>query len=135
MQTHSAKGAELVGTVSHLRHLMPAVRHHHENWDGTGYPDGLAGDKIPIESRIIIFADMIDAMTTDRPYRNALGEDEVRKELVRCRGRQFDPAICDRLLASPMFALLFQPQVGPRTPTGSTLPVRSVQQRRATVSA
>ncbi|MEO6863973.1 MAG: HD-GYP domain-containing protein, partial [Gemmatimonadaceae bacterium] len=77
MQTHPIKSEELVSKVSQLRDVVPAVRHHHENWDGTGYPDGLAGDRIPLASRIIMFADTIDAMTSDRPYRKALDADAV----------------------------------------------------------
>jgi HD-GYP domain-containing protein (c-di-GMP phosphodiesterase class II) len=110
MQTHPVKSAELVATVSHLRDLVSAVRHHHENWDGSGYPDGLVGYQIPLESRIIMFADTIDAMTSDRPYRAALGEGEVRSELVTQKGRQFDPEICETLLASTLFPLLFAPK-------------------------
>ena len=124
MQTHPIKSAELVSTVSHLQDIVGAVRHHHENWDGSGYPDGIAGEQIPLESRIIMFADTIDAMTTDRPYRKALGQDEVRAELLRCRGKQFDPRICDELVASPLFAQLFvrdereflRPRRQPETP-------------------
>lgn len=119
MQTHPVKSAELVATVSHLRDLVGAVRHHHENWDGSGYPDGLAGHQIPLESRIIMFADTIDAMTSDRPYRAALGETEVRSEFSRLRGRQFDPEICDVLLASTLFPLLFAPKDAPSTATRS----------------
>ncbi|MGI8844384.1 MAG: HD-GYP domain-containing protein, partial [Gemmatimonadaceae bacterium] len=88
-----------------------AVRHHHENWDGSGYPDGLAGAQIPLESRIIMFADTIDAMTSDRPYRAALTESDVRSELLRQKGRQFDPTICEALLSSTLFPLLFAPKV------------------------
>ena len=110
MQTHPVKSAELVSTVSHLRDLVSAVRHHHENWDGSGYPDGLAANAIPLESRIIMFADTIDAMTSDRPYRAALGEADVRSELIRMRGIQFDPQICDALLSSTLFPLLFAPK-------------------------
>ena len=110
MQTHPAKSAELVSTVSHLRDLVSAVRHHHENWDGSGYPDGLIAEAIPLESRIIMFADTIDAMTSDRPYRAALGEGDVRAELLRMKGRQFDPTICSALLSSTLFALLFAPK-------------------------
>lgn len=109
MQTHPIKSAELVSTVSHLRDLVLPVRHHHENWDGSGYPDGLSGKSIPLDSRIIMFADTIDAMTSDRPYRKALGEEAVRAELIKFRGKQFDPEICDRLLESPAFSLLFAP--------------------------
>ena len=80
MQTHPIRSAELVATVSNLRDLVRPLRHHHENWDGSGYPDGLSGEDIPLESRIIMFADTIDAMTTDRPYRQARGEPEVRSD-------------------------------------------------------
>lgn len=107
MELHPIKSAELVAKISELQDIVPAVRHHHENWDGTGYPDRLKGKEIPLESRIIMFADTIDAMTTDRPYRKALGEAEVRAELQKWRGSQFDPEICDALLSSPKFARLF----------------------------
>jgi HD superfamily phosphohydrolase YqeK len=108
MQTHPIKSEELVSKVSQLRDVVSAVRHHHENWDGTGYPDGLAGERIPLASRIIMFADTIDAMTSDRPYRKALDADAVRSELVKHRGRQFDPTICDALLSSGRFDELFK---------------------------
>jgi HD-GYP domain-containing protein (c-di-GMP phosphodiesterase class II) len=93
--------------VTQLRDVVPLIRHHHENWDGTGYPDGLTGDEIPLGSRIIMFADTIDAMTTDRPYRSALDATSVRKELLRFRATQFDPQICDALLRSPEYSKLF----------------------------
>lgn len=107
MELHPIKSAELVAKISDLQDIVPAVRHHHENWDGTGYPDQLKGKEIPLGSRIVMFADTIDAMTTDRPYRKALGEAEVRDELRKFRGIQFDPDICDVLLSSPAFARLF----------------------------
>ena len=107
MRTHPVKSAELAGKVTELRDVVPLIRHHHENWDGTGYPDGLKGDEIPLGSRIIMFADTIDAMTTDRPYRAALDAPSVRKELLRFRGTQFDPGICDALLRSADYAKLF----------------------------
>ena len=113
MRTHPIKSAELAGKVTELRDVVPLIRHHHENWDGTGYPDGLKGDSIPLGSRIIMFADTIDAMTTDRPYRAALDAQAVRKELLRFRGTQFDPGICDALLRSPEYAKLFNsPTIG-----------------------
>ena len=121
MQTHPIKSAELVATVSHLRELVAPVRHHHENWDGSGYPDGLAGEAIPLESRIIMFADTIDAMTSDRPYRRALGEQAVREELAKCKGRQFDPVICDQLLASAAFAMVFAPGQRDLTPRATRI--------------
>jgi putative nucleotidyltransferase with HDIG domain len=107
MQEHPADGANLVNTISKLRHLVPAVRHHHENWDGTGYPDRIGGEDIPLASRIIMFADTIDAMTSERPYRRPLSEEDVYAELVRCRGKQFDPQIADRLLAAGVWRTLF----------------------------
>lgn len=107
MQTHPIKSAELVQNVSQLKDVVAAIRHHHENWDGSGYPDGLRGEEIPVAARIIMIADTIDAMTTDRPYRDALGEDDVRAELMRLRGRQFDAKMCDVFLASPLYRLVF----------------------------
>jgi HD-GYP domain-containing protein (c-di-GMP phosphodiesterase class II) len=115
MQTHPIKSEELVRMVSQLQDVVAPIRHHHENWDGTGYPDGLIAENIPIASRIIMFADTIDAMTTDRPYRAALTETQVRAEFVKLRGRQFDPSICDKLLTSPIYLKLFDQDV-PLTP-------------------
>lgn len=108
MESHPAKSVELIRNVSHLQDILPAVQHHHENWDGTGYPSGIAGELIPLGARIIRFADTIDAMTSDRPYRAALGKKEVRAELVKFRGAQFDPTLCDTLLSSALFAQLFE---------------------------
>lgn len=108
MRTHPIKSEELAATVSELKDVLPMIRHHHENWDGSGYPDGLSFESIPLGSRVIMFADTIDAMTTDRPYRAALGEGAVRVELEKFRGKQFDPVIYERLLNSPDFRLLFR---------------------------
>lgn len=107
MRTHPVKSAELAGKVTELRDVVPLIRHHHENWDGTGYPDGLKADDIPLGSRIIMFADTIDAMSTDRPYRAAMDAASVRKELLRFRGTQFDPSMCDALLRSSEYSKLF----------------------------
>ena len=107
MQEHPIDGANLVNTITRMRDLVPAVRHHHENWDGTGYPDRKAGNDIPIASRIIMFADTIDAMTSERPYRQSLTEADVCSELIKCRGKQFDPEITDRLLAAGVWKTLF----------------------------
>ena len=111
MREHPIDGANLIATMTRLRELVGPVRHHHENWDGTGYPDGMAGELIPLPARIIRFADTIDAMTTERPYRRMLSADEVRAEMVRCRGTQFDPQIVDRLLSSPAWKTMFAPEV------------------------
>lgn len=108
MQTHAEKSAELVQNVSYLKDVVDTVRHHHENWDGSGYPTGLSGEGIPLGSRVIMIADTIDAMTTDRPYRKALTQSDVTAELQKLRGKQFDPWMCDVLLASSLYARLFQ---------------------------
>jgi putative nucleotidyltransferase with HDIG domain len=107
MELHPTKSAELVAKLSDFEDIVADVQHHHENFDGTGYPDRLVGRAIPIGARIINIADTIDAMTTDRPYRKALGPDVVTKEIARCRGTQFDPELCDALLASAEYALIF----------------------------
>jgi len=94
MQTHSARSAELVGTISSLRgYVQRCVRAHHENFDGSGYPDGLVGDEIPVGARIIMVADTADAMMTDRPYRGALGHSAVVSEFEKLAGAQFDPHV------------------------------------------
>jgi putative nucleotidyltransferase with HDIG domain len=116
IKEHPVDGANLIATMTRLRELVPAVMHHHENWDGSGYPKGLKGDEIPLASRVIMFADTFDAMTTKRPYRGPLDEAAVRAELVKCRAKQFDPEIADRLLTSDFWLTLFPPN-GRRTPT------------------
>jgi putative nucleotidyltransferase with HDIG domain len=113
IQEHPADGAELVATISRLRDIVPAVRHHHEHWDGSGYPDRLRGEAIPLASRIIMMADTIDAMTSERPYRRPLGRDVVRAEILRHRGRQFDPQIADRVLSREVWEGLFEVPLAP----------------------
>jgi putative nucleotidyltransferase with HDIG domain len=94
MESHPARSAELVSTISNLRGSVERiVRHHHENYDGSGYPLGLAGDEIPLGARIVMIADTTDAMTTDRPYRRALSYEKVLAELDEYSGRQFDPRL------------------------------------------
>ncbi len=115
MQTHSMRSAELVGTISAFRgNITDAVRHHHENYDGTGYPNGLAGECIPLGARIIMIADTVDAMTTDRPYRNALSYDRVVLELRRFAGTQFDPDLVEACLRSTAV----RSHIGKRSGTG-----------------
>lgn len=98
MKLHPIRSAELVAKVSNFTDLVSSVRAHHEAWNGTGYPDQLTGESIPLTARIIALADTIDAMTTSRPYRAGLSLDEVRSELQRESGRQFDPQVCSRLM-------------------------------------
>src|SRR5690606_10766005 len=93
MRLHPIRSAELVSKVTHFADIVPSVRAHHETWVGTGYPDKLAGEAIPVGARTIALADTIVAMTTSRPYRAGLTMDQVRAELVSESGRQFDPQL------------------------------------------
>jgi len=95
MQSHSAVGADLVGQLETYRPCVDIIRHHHERWDGRGYPDQLSVEQIPFGARVIAIADAFDAMTTDRPYRSALSFEEAIGELDRNRGIQFDSALVD----------------------------------------
>ena len=101
IETHAERGAELVGVISRFRGVIQsAVLHHHERWDGKGYPHKLSGTSIPLISRIILVADTIDAMTTDRPYRARMGFDAVVAELRKHAGAQFDPQIAEAATSS-----------------------------------
>jgi len=109
MQTHPIRSADLVGTISTLpENVRECVRHHHENFDGSGYPDGVAGEKIPLGSRIIMIADTSDAMTTDRPYRKALSVDRLLAELEDYSGTQFDPELVDAFRSSSVLRRLIE---------------------------
>lgn len=102
MHSHPARSAELVGTISTLRgYVEKCVRHHHENFDGTGYPERLVGGEIPLGARIILVADTTDAMTTDRPYRKALTYERVVQELDKYADKQFDPRVVGAFKRSP----------------------------------
>ena len=83
-----------------LKNVVPAVLSHHEKFDGSGYPDRLIGDDIPLNARIISVADTFDAMTTDRPYRKALSKESAMAELSRCSGTQFDPVVVEAFVAA-----------------------------------
>lgn len=95
---HSETGARIIDSIPSLRRLVPIVRHHHERWDGAGYPAALAGSEIPLLARVLAVADAYDAMTSDRPYRRAMTADAVRVEVERGIGVQFDPAAAQALL-------------------------------------
>src|SRR5262249_54538767 len=98
MKSHTTKGAKILEQVDDLQPMIPIVRSHHERWDGKGYPDGLAGDQIPLLARIVGVCDAFDAMTSDRPYRQGLPADAAFAEVEKMRGTQFDPAIADAFL-------------------------------------
>ena len=93
IRMHSELGARMLARRPAMRDLAPIVLHHHERWDGNGYPEGLAGIDIPIESRVIFVADAFDAMTSERPYGRVLTYKEAGAELARCAGEDFDPQV------------------------------------------
>jgi response regulator RpfG family c-di-GMP phosphodiesterase len=99
MRTHPEVGRRLIERIPFLRGAVPIVYHHHERWDGTGYPLGLRGEAIPIGARIFAVADALDAMTFDRPYSKAISYDAARKEIQRCAGTHFDPAVVQTFLS------------------------------------
>jgi putative nucleotidyltransferase with HDIG domain len=100
IKRHSADGAHIVGKFGPLRATMPMIRHHHERWDGSGYPDGLGADEIPLEAAVLGLADAWDAMTTVRPYKPALKLDQAFGEVREGRGAQFAPAVVDAFFAA-----------------------------------
>lgn len=95
VKRHTVIGAEILKDITLIEQVDEIARHHHERYDGTGYPDALSGDNIPIEDRIIAIADSYDAMNSNRIYRNALSQEEIIQELEKNRGTQFDPALVD----------------------------------------
>lgn len=95
MRQHPLIGERMLRNVDFLAPALPVVRHHHEAWDGGGYPDGLRQEEIPLPARIVAVCDAYDAMTSDRPYRKAMTVDQAIEELERHRGRQFDPVCVD----------------------------------------
>jgi HD-GYP domain-containing protein (c-di-GMP phosphodiesterase class II) len=100
VRAHTIRGAEILAEIAGLAHLAPYVRASHERWDGTGYPDRLFGERIPLAARIVFTVDAFDAMTNDRPYRVALGRDEARRRISAGAGTAFDPSVVRALLAA-----------------------------------
>jgi response regulator RpfG family c-di-GMP phosphodiesterase len=95
MNAHPVLGAQIIGPVERLAAELPVIRHHHEWYNGSGYPDRLMGDEIPRLARILHVADAFEAMTADRPYRKALSQDQALAELRKFAGVQFDPEVVD----------------------------------------
>jgi HD-GYP domain-containing protein (c-di-GMP phosphodiesterase class II) len=100
IESHSSIGADLVGKMHAYRECVELIRHHHERWDGGGYPSRLIADRIPLGARIMAVADSLDAMTTDRPYRKALSFDAAVAEIRRNSGTQFDARIVEAFFAA-----------------------------------
>jgi HD-GYP domain-containing protein (c-di-GMP phosphodiesterase class II) len=98
IETHPAAGEQILAPVPFLSRVRRIVRHDHERWDGTGYPDGLRGPQIPIGARIVFVVDSFHAMVSDRPYRKGMPEAAAREELRANAGTQFDPAVVDAFL-------------------------------------
>ena len=97
IRLHPIMGASILSRFPNMERMIPIVLHHHERWDGTGYPSGISGIDIPRESRAIFVADAFDAMTTDRPYGEILSTEEALAELRRCASLQFDPMLVDAM--------------------------------------
>lgn len=93
IKTHSQIGYDILSKSDSLNYIAKIILHHHEAYDGSGYPHAIKGEDIPLESRIIAIADSIDAMTSDRPYRKALSMDRCKDELERCSGSKYDPIL------------------------------------------
>jgi len=98
MRTHPEVGERILQPIQSLRAILPIVRHHHERWDGNGYPDRLLGRAIPLGARIVAVCDAFRAMTEDRPYRASLEKAEALSELQSCAGSQFDPDCVEALM-------------------------------------
>ena len=126
MQTHARTGYELVSRIAFLAGAAEIVLTHQERYDGTGYPQGLFGEEVPLEARIFAVADTLDAMTSDRPYRRALPLSTARQEMIRESGRQFDPKVVQAFLAisDPVWENIRLQVARGRVPPGAMAPAR-----------
>lgn len=98
LRSHALMALEIVESFEWLRRTVPMIRHHHERWDGTGYPDGLAGEQIPLGARIIGASEAFDVLMSGCPWRRPLSVEGAIAEMQRCSGSQFDPQVVDALL-------------------------------------
>ena len=105
IKSHPTVGAKILEPLRFLSRETCAVRHHHERFDGTGYPDGLRGEDIPLDARVVTVADVFDAITSNRPYRTALPLDAAREEIARGCGTHFDPIVAEAFLRIPLAKL------------------------------
>lgn len=120
---HAPDGADILANLSLYREAAEIVRHHHERWDGRGYPTGAAGEAIPLGARVIAVADTFDAMTSDRVYRKGLSRDEALKEVERCAGTQFDPRIAE------IFVRVMRARAVPAPQPGALVPADPSRER------
>jgi HD-GYP domain-containing protein (c-di-GMP phosphodiesterase class II) len=93
IKTHVEIGSRILRDLNNLKDVMPVVLHHHESWDGGGYPENLEGEQIPIAARIVAVADAYDAMSSDRPYREGMSEEKIERILRNGAGKQWDPEV------------------------------------------
>lgn len=126
MKQHATIGATILEGVDFPYPVVPIVRHHHENWDGTGYPDGLAGDAIPLGARILAVVDCFDAVTSDRPYRRRMTDEQGIALLRARRGTMYDPDVVDRFISLIADLRSDDPHVDMLAAEGRTQPILSV---------
>ncbi|MBN9418244.1 MAG: HD-GYP domain-containing protein [Candidatus Eremiobacteraeota bacterium] len=106
VEMHPLVGEAILAGIPGFEEILPAVRHHHERWDGTGYVDNLKGDQIPLSAQLISLSDVFDALTEDRPYRKAMSVQQACQEILRQRGRQFDPSLAESFVALQLAPIL-----------------------------
>jgi HD-GYP domain-containing protein (c-di-GMP phosphodiesterase class II) len=123
MQRHADEGARIIDRLGFLQDAVPAIRHHHERYDGTGYPDRLKGDEIPLGARIIHVADALDSMLTTRIYRAARPAGEAIEELRNGAGRQFCPRVVDALERLLPLESVIGPELAAAAPQTQPLPI------------
>ena len=114
MRQHPVMGHEIASKIEMLRPIMPAVRSHHERWDGNGYPDGIAGEDIPLVARLVAIADAYDSMATERPYKHALPLDQCEKLLRQNSRKMFDPDLVEIFCARHIGATVYEPGANDR---------------------
>jgi GAF domain-containing protein len=124
MKRHAPIGADILSVIGFPYAVAPIVRHHHENWDGTGYPDGLAGDRIPRGSRIVAVVDCFDALTSDRPYRPRMEDRDALQILSDRRGKMYDPQVVDAFFAMHGHGMVTQSGQSPAFANAVPAPVR-----------
>jgi len=117
MKLHAGIGADILSSIEFPYPVIPIVRHHHENWDGSGYPDGLRGTSIPFGARILSVVDCFDALTSDRPYRPRLSSDDALKIVIERRGSMYDPVVVDAFAANIRGLEEAVRDLGPESPT------------------
>jgi putative nucleotidyltransferase with HDIG domain len=122
IKTHPRLGASIVSSIPNLVPCVSSILHHHERWDGGGYPEGLKGEEIPLEARILAVADSFEAMTSARPYRSALSIEDVIRELRQCAGLQFDPKLVEIFIGIIEAGLPEKVKIGPDSSGGQASP-------------